>query len=103
MSNRKHIIHAIIYDKRGRILSKGTNSYVRTHPLQAKCAQAVGEPTKIYLHAEISALIRLANPDKADKIVVFRFLRNGMPAKAAPCKCCLHALKLAGISKVEHT
>ena len=99
----KHIVNAIIYDKRGRPLSYGTNSYVRTHPLQAKCATAVGEPTKVYLHAEIAALVRLRNPERAYKIVVFRFNKLGKPAPASPCKCCRYALKLANINIIEST
>lgn len=99
----KHRLKAIIYDKRNRILSIGENSYIKTHPRQASSALAVGQPTKIYLHAEIAALVRLKDLSKAAKIVVFRFNKLGKPAPAYPCKCCLHALKLAGITNIEST
>jgi len=99
----KHSLKAIIYDRKDNVLSIGFNSYVKTHPLQAKCATAVGEPTKVYLHAEIAALVRLRNPERAHKIVVFRFNKLGKPAPAAPCKCCRYALKLANINIIEST
>lgn len=100
--SRKHLLKAIIYDKRGKVLSIGQNSYVKTHPLQAKCAIAVGEPTKIFLHAEIAALVA-CNWQIAYKLVVMRFNKDGKPVNAKPCKCCQYAIKLAGIKYVEHT
>lgn len=99
----KYKIKALIYDKRNRILSIGENSYIKTHPRQAASALAVGEPSKVFLHAEIAALVRLKDFSKAYKIVVIRFNKLGKPAPAYPCKCCLHALKLAGITKIEST
>ena len=50
---------ATIYDKRGNILSIGYNSYTKSHPYQAKLAALVDEPYKIYLHAEIQAIVNL--------------------------------------------
>lgn len=99
----KHALKAILYDRKGNVLSIGFNSYVKTHPLQAKCAEAVGEPTKVYLHAEIAALVRNRHPERAYKIVVFRFNKMGQPVAAKPCRCCQHALKLAGVFQIEHT
>ena len=99
----KQSITAIVYDKRGRILSMGRNSYVKTHPMQAKMARAVGEEHKIFLHAEVDALIKLDDWGKAHRIVVTRFDKNRKPALAKPCKVCEHAIKLAGIKYVEHT
>lgn len=101
--NRKQNITAILYDKKGKILSIGRNSYHKTHPLQAKSAQAVGEDYKIFLHAEIDALVKAKNWDKAHKLVITRFTQDGKPALAKPCKICQHAIKLAGIQLVEHT
>jgi tRNA(Arg) A34 adenosine deaminase TadA len=100
---RRHIITALIYDRKGKLLSIGQNSYTKTHPLQKKCAEAVGEPTKIYLHAEIAALVRLSDWSAAHKIVVTRFNKLGKPVTAYPCKCCQHALTLAGIKEIEST
>lgn len=99
----RHNVSAIIYDKRNRIISMGKNSYVVTHPFMAKCGKAVGEPEKIYLHAEVAALVRLKDWSRAHKIVVTRVMKNGEFGNAKPCKACQHALKLAGISVIEHT
>lgn len=99
----KHTISAIIYDKRNRIISMGQNSYVVSHPFMAKCSKAVGEPEKIYLHAEVAALVKLKDWTKAHKIVITRFTKDGKPANAMPCKACQHALKLAGITNIMHT
>lgn len=96
-------ITALIYDKRGRVLSVGKNSYIKTHPLQAKHAKAVGEEHKIYMHAEINALIKLRYNDKAHKIVITRFGHYGQTLIAKPCKICERALRMAGITNIEHT
>jgi tRNA(Arg) A34 adenosine deaminase TadA len=101
--SQRHNITAILYDKRGKILAIGKNNYLKTHPLQAKSAQAVGEAYKIFLHAEIDALVKAKTWDKAHKLVITRFTKDGKPALAKPCKICQHAIKLAGIKLVEHT
>jgi deoxycytidylate deaminase len=103
MTKKRFSVSAVIYDKRGRVLSVGKNSYVKTHPIQAEHARRAGEPHKIYLHAEIDAIIRCANLKKAHKIVVFRFDENGSPANARPCCICEGAIKEAGIKNIEHT
>jgi tRNA(Arg) A34 adenosine deaminase TadA len=100
---KKFSITAVIFDKRGRVLSVGKNSYVKTHPLQAEYARRAGEPEKVFLHAEISAIVRCVDLDKAHKIVIFRYTEAGSPADARPCKICQHAIKMAGINIVEHT
>jgi deoxycytidylate deaminase len=96
-------ITAIIYDKRGKILSIGKNSYVKTHPYQAKCAQMVGLPDKQFLHAEIHAIVRCKKLDKAHKIVVMCFDKSGEEKNAMPCPVCRSAIEATGIKIVEHT
>lgn len=100
---KRFSVTAVIYDKRGRVLSIGQNSYKKTHPLQAEYARVTGEPHKVYLHSEIDAIIKCPDLSKAEKIVVFRHTEDGSPANAKPCKICQHAIKLAGIEIVEHT
>ena len=99
----RYSLEATIYDKRGRVLAVGNNSYTKTHPLQVKFAEKVGKPDAIYLHAEMDALRRLKDWDKAHRIVVTRFDKNGEPAIAKPCKICKLALEHAGINHIEHT
>ena len=50
-AKKQQDVTAIIYDKRGRILSIGKNSYVKTHPLQARYATEVGLCEQVFLHA----------------------------------------------------
>jgi deoxycytidylate deaminase len=100
---KKFSVTAIIYDKRGRVLSVGVNSYVKTHPLMKHYACRAGEPYKVFLHAEVAAIVRCVSIEKAHKIVVLRYNEDGSPANARPCKICQAAIKAAGIEIVEHT
>lgn len=102
-SKVKHSLTAVIYDKRGRVLSIGQNSYIKTHPRMAKYAQAVGLPEKQYLHAEIHAIIRCRDLARAHRIFVSRWNSLGEPMNAKPCLVCMSALKAANIELIEHT
>ena len=96
-------ITAIIYDKKGRILSIGKNSYVKTHPKQARHACKVGRPDKVFLHAEIDAIIRCKDLSKAHRIFVSRVSRKGKYVNAKPCPICQDAIREANIRQVEWT
>ena len=96
-------ITAIIYDKNGRIISIGKNSYVKTHPKQALHAARVGRPEKVFLHAEMDAIIRCRDLSKAHRIFVSRVSRKGSYVNAKPCPICQDALKEAGVTNVEWT
>lgn len=101
---KRHDVTAIIYDKRGRILSIGKNSYVKTHTLQAKYAKKAGEDHKIFMHAEIHAISRCRSLKDAHRISVMRFDAFGNPRLAKPCKICEAAIKeQTGIKVIEHT
>lgn len=99
----KHVITATLYDKAGSVLAKATNNYTKSHPMQAKFAQQVGQPDRIFLHAELAALVKLKRNDRPVRVVVERYMRNGQPANAKPCPVCEAALKHWGVSKVEYT
>lgn len=101
--SKRYQITAIIYDKRGRVISMGQNSYVKTHPLQAHYAKKTGEPYREFLHAEIHAIARCSDLTRAHRIKIFRFLEDGTPAMAKPCRVCCSAIEAAGIKVVEHT
>ena len=101
--NKQFHITAIIYDKRGRIISIGRNQYLKTHPLQKKYAEKVGLEKKIYLHAEVDAIIRCRDLKLARKILITRFNGTGEPMNATPCKICQEAIRVAGIKIIEHT
>lgn len=99
----RQVLTAVIYDKRGRVISVGQNSYVKTHPLQAKHAAEVGLPDKQFLHAEIHAIVRCKDLSKAHKIFVSRWDKKGNPMLAKPCPVCMSAIEAAGIELIEHT
>ena len=56
--------------KKNRVIVCATNNETKTHPIQAHWAQKVGRPQKIFLHAELSALVKAK--EEGDKIVVAR-------------------------------
>lgn len=103
MARARFVMTAIIYDKRGRVLSVGKNSYIKTHPLQNKHACKVGLPDKQFLHAEIHAISLCRSLQRAHRIVVTRFDARGEPKNAKPCPVCVSAIRAAGIKYVEHT
>ena len=100
---KKQDITAIIKDKRGRVLSVGKNSYVKTHPLQAKHSKRVGLPDKVFLHAELQAVIKCKDLSKAYKIEVYRFNNKGEEMLAKPCRICASAIANTPIKVVEYT
>ena len=103
VTKKRFNIVATVYDKRGRKLTEGTNSYTKTHTLQAKFAVQVGLDDKVFLHAEIAALSRLKSFHKPYKIVVERYLSDGSTALAKPCPICEAAIRVHGIQRIEFT
>jgi tRNA(Arg) A34 adenosine deaminase TadA len=85
------------------VLSVGQNSYVKTHPLQAEHAIKVGLPERIFLHAEIHAIVRCRNLEQAHRIFISRWNESGKSLLAKPCRICDSAIKAAGIKIVEYT
>lgn len=78
------------------------NSYTKTHPLMARAAAKAGEPHRVFLHAEVAALLK-CDWSKAYSLHVYRFNNEGKPLNAKPCKCCQEVIRMAGIKLVEHT
>jgi hypothetical protein len=101
VKRKRPVLTALAYDKRGRLLSVGRNSYVKTHPLQAHYSRKAGKPDAIYLHAELAALLKAKEP--VHKLVVTRFGRKGQPLLAKPCAACQLAIEEFGVKHVEHT
>ena len=99
----KQALTAVIYDKKGRVLSVGRNSYTKTHTIQAMYAKSNGNPEAVFLHAEIDAIVRCRDLSRAHKIFVARYERNGSPRIAKPCPICQSAIEAAGIKIVEWT
>lgn len=99
----RHALTAIIYDKKGRVLSIGKNSYTKTHPKMYRLGKITGKPENIFLHAEIHAIIKCRNLRKAHKIFIARHDKKGNPRLAKPCEICQGAIKEAGIKVIEYT
>jgi len=97
------VLQARCFDKKGRLLSTATNSYSKTHPLQAYFAERVGHPSKVYLHAEIAAIIK-AGGKPIYKIVITRFNpKTHKSLNAKPCPICQEAIRAFGIKLVSWT
>lgn len=103
MATKQQTLSAVIYDRKGRVLSVGQNSYIKTHPLQAAHAKKVGRSEKVFLHAEIHAIVRCRDLKKAHKIFISRWDAQGNPVIAKPCPVCMSAITAAGIQQIEHT
>ena len=100
----RYNVRAIINDKQGHCLSLASNSYTKSHPLQAHFAKLAGQPNKIYLHAEILALIRssLYSNNKPYEINISR-IKDNKDYSAKPCPICVLAMEAFGIKIVNYT
>lgn len=94
-SNSPYYLICATLDKRGNIISIGTNSYIKTHSLQAKYAKKLNFRHKIFLHAEISALVKARS--QVHSVMVLRVTKAGKIGNAEPCPICRMALKEAGV------
>lgn len=97
-STNKEKVFAVTENK-GRRVGVGINCYTRSHRMQRDCAERAGLPAKVYLHAEIAAIIK--SRSAIDTIYVYRLNRKGdmLPSKPCPvCQIAIEQLKL----KVYH-
>ena len=99
----KQRLCSIITDRKGNVLSIGQNSYIKTHPLQARAAKRLGKEESCYLHSEIDAVRRLGrDAHKAKNIYVARLDKQGHPVLAKPCEICESVLISLGLN-VQYT
>lgn len=99
-SPSKKRVGAILLNK-SKIVATATNLESKSHPLQAKFAERVGLHEKIYLHAEIAALVKCR--EECDTIVVARVNPQNKLRMAKPCPICSLALEESGVDKVHYT
>jgi len=92
LSKKKVSVVSFLLDKKYQILSIGTNSYNKTHPTQALFAKRVGDEERVFLHAEIDALIKCKELHKVRYILVARVGRDGKIRNAKPCPICSAAI-----------
>ena len=102
MPRKKYLIKATTFDKRGIPIAVAVNDYKKSHPLMSQLAARVGLHEKIYLHAEVCAILR-SGDRKIHSISVERYNTDGSPALAKPCPVCQEAIKLWGIKNVFYT
>ena len=100
---QKYSLKAIIFDKKGKILSIGWNDYAKSHPYMAELSANFNEPYKIYLHAEVAAILKCRDLTKAHRILVTRVGKSGNLLLAKPCIICQSAIEAAGIKIIEHS
>lgn len=99
---KKFTIISKTFDKKGRQLSVGLNSYSKSNPIMQYLGNKVGIPEKIYLHAEVQSLLRCKDK-KPYKLTVERYDSEGNMAMSKPCPICSEALKMFGVSIVKYT
>lgn len=98
LSEYKYKVGAACYDRKGRLISVGTNT-TKTHPLQHRLAAKVGTPLRIHLHAELMALIR--SKGRAYRLVVVRITKMGL-AFSKPCPICQMAIAETGVKEIMY-
>ena len=103
MSARKKFhLTATTFCSKGRVIAHGTNDYKKSHPLMSNLANKVGTPERIFLHAEVQALLK--SKDKlVDTLIVQRYDSKGEMTLARPCPVCMEALKIYGVNKIKYT
>ena len=94
---REFYLIAATFDEHGRMTALAENNIWKTHPMMKKYATQVNLNHKIYLHAEISAIIR--SRGSCHSLIVIRVNKNGAFSMAKPCPVCQAAILDA---KVEH-
>lgn len=101
-SPSKKKIGAVLLRK-NKVIVTATNLEKKTHPLQATLAERVGLKEKIYLHAEINALIKAK--ESADTIVVARIggHSHNELRMSKPCPICQMALEMNSVRRVIYS
>jgi tRNA(Arg) A34 adenosine deaminase TadA len=87
--------------KKSKVISTAVNLEKKSHPMQAKLAKKVGLDPKIYLHAEVHALVKAK--ENADTIIVARVNNQGLLRNSLPCPICRLAIESEQIKNVYYT
>lgn len=95
MTKKRYLIKAETFSASGKKLSEAYNNYSKTHPIQAHFAVLAGQPARVYLHAEILAIIRAA-----DKPIHTIRITNLSGKLSNPCPVCMKAISAYGISRI---
>lgn len=95
--------YAVVLSKKGELLGEGANSFTKSHPVQANFSSKAGKEDSVFLHAEMSALIRCSTSRKVKDIhtlVVVRVDKKGDMCNSCPCRVCQMAMKEFGVKNV---
>lgn len=99
---KRYQIKATSFDRRGRKIAVGFNTYEKTHPRQKQLAEQCDLHDKEYLHAEIACLIK-SRRRRVHRVVIERYDSEDRSKNAAPCPICLLALRESDVRVVEYT
>ena len=102
MARKRQRVIATCFDKKGRVLAVGENSYTKTHPLMFTHGKRIGLDDKIFLHAEVQAILRCGDK-KIYSILVERYSADGAPLLAKPCPVCESVIRDFRIPEVMYT
>lgn len=98
----KFRLAAAVYDERLHTVAYGVNSYNKTHPIQARYA-AYRMPMKIFLHAEMDALIKSRYVERRYGMIVVRIDSRQNLRLAKPCDICMTAIEASGLSEIYYS
>lgn len=98
----KYLLIAKAFDKRNRLISTASNSFVKSHPLQKKYAELAGLPMKDKLHAEVACILRCKDTP-IHRLTVERYGKSGNMLLAKPCPICQLVIADFGIKVIEYT
>lgn len=92
--------YSCLVDKKGRIISEGRNSYLKTHTIMHRASRKLGLE-KDFIHAEMYCLVMARKAGY--KLYVARVDAEGNPANSEPCLVCKSLIDSAGVKVVEYT
>lgn len=100
-SKHKQKIGCVITDKKNKPLSEG-KILLKTHPVQSKFGSICNKSKKIYLHAEMDAMIK--NKTSNEHILyVIRKNKNNDFLKCIPCDICMSAIITTNIKYIVYS
>lgn len=101
MNTHNKKLGCVALNGRGHIISEAQNSRTKTHPKQYHYAKKAQCPSRVFLHAEMRAII-LAK-QQIDELIVCRYDKRGNLCNSKPCEICQLAIEEAEISRVWYT
>lgn len=94
--NNMHFKYGAFIMRRKEIISIGWNQK-KTHPKQLEYQT---NTFKVFLHAEIHAIIRARQSVVDCDMYIFRQVKSGKLATSTPCNGCVEAMRDAGLNNV---